>query len=80
MTKSSAFTKLPTSILLACGALSLLAMTLLMAGLLGLTQPQLLPALASPALCWPLIAVGGMLESGSVMVLLNALREQRRRA
>ena len=77
MTKSSALSKLPASTLMACAALSVLAMALLVAGLLGLMQPQLVPALANPALSWPLIAVGGMLESGSVTLLLSVLRQQR---
>ena len=60
------------------GALSAFAMTLLIAGMLALTQPDLVPALAKPSIAWPMIIVGGMLESGAVTMLLSALRAQRR--
>lgn len=66
------------SVLVRCGALSALAMLLLMAGMLAVTQPDLVPALATPSIAWPLIIVGGMLESGAVTMLLSALRAQRR--
>ena len=60
------------------GALSAFAMTLLIAGMLALTQPDLVPALAKPSITWPMIIVGGMLESGAVTMLLSALRAQGR--
>ena len=70
--------RLPASVLMCYGALSAIAITMLIAGGLALTQPNLVPALAKPAIAWPLLIVGGMLESGAVAVLLGALRAQRR--
>ncbi len=70
--------RLPASVLLRHGALSAFAMLLLIAGIVALTQPHLVPALAKPAIAWPLLIVGGMLESGAVAILLGALRTQRR--
>ena len=70
--------RLPAAVLMRYSALSAFAMLLLLAGALALTQPNLVPALAKPAIAWPLLIVGGMLESGAVAILLGALRTQRR--
>ena len=78
MSRPSPVYRLPASVLMCYGALSAFAMTLLIAGMLALTQPDLVPALAKPSIAWPMIIVGGMLESGAVTMLLSALRAQGR--
>ena len=78
--KPSPFNQLPASVLLGCGALSMSGMAMLMAGMVGMTQPNLVPMLAQPSLAWPLIAVGGILESSAMTMLLGALRQRRRDA
>ena len=77
MSRPSPLTQLPGSVLFTSGVLSACGMAMLMAGVVALTQPTLLPVLAKPTIAWPLIAVGGMLESGGVAVLLAALRAKR---
>ena len=78
MSRPSGVNQLPNSVLITCGVLSACGMSMLAAGVVGMTQPALLPALAKPSIAWPLIAVGGMLDSGAVAVLLGALRAGRR--
>ncbi len=80
MNSTSPVQRLPVAVLLRYGALSTLAMALLGAGVVGLAQPTLVPALATPTVAWPMIAVGAMLESAAVAVLLNAVRMRRRAA
>lgn len=78
MSRPSPLNQLPKSMLFTCGVLSLCGMSMLMAGVVAMTQPALLPALAKPTVAWPLIAVGGMLETGAMTMLLGALRAHRR--
>lgn len=78
MSRPSSVQRLPKSVLVSCGALSAFATLLLTAGMLAVMQPGLVPALAKPSIAWPLIIVGGMLESGAVTMLLSALRTRGR--
>jgi hypothetical protein len=77
MSIESPIRRLPLAVLLACGALTLLAMVMLTAGLLGLLRPALVPVLASPGVAWPLIAVGALFDTGAVTLFLSALRAAR---
>lgn len=80
MSRPSPFNQLPASLLISCGLLSACGMSMLIAGLVAMTQPDLIPVLAKPSVAWPLIAVGGMLETGAMTMLLGALRAKRREA
>jgi hypothetical protein len=78
MSRPSAVNQLPVSLLVTCGVLSASGMVMLAAGVVAMTQPTLLPALAKPSISWPLIGVGAMLDTGAVTLLLGALRSKRR--
>ncbi|MBK6660792.1 MAG: hypothetical protein IPG43_22845 [Proteobacteria bacterium] len=77
MTRSTPFAAVPRKVLLGAAALSASGATMLMAGVLALTQPTLLPALGAPSIAWPLVVVGGLLDAAAVSLLLGALRAAR---
>lgn len=77
MSRPSPFAAVPRRTLLAGGALSACGMSMLMAGVVALSQPALLPALAPPSVAWPLVIVGSLLETGAMSLLLGALRAAR---
>ncbi|MEQ8663954.1 MAG: hypothetical protein RLW62_24300 [Gammaproteobacteria bacterium] len=62
---------------LAALAQSLFAVSLIGAGICGLTQPELVPPLARPAVAWSLIGVGVLLDAWAVLAIVGAVRRTR---
>ena len=77
MSRPSPLKAVPRAMLWKAGALSAGGMTMLMLGVLALTQPTLLPALATPTVAWPLVIVGSLLETSGMGLLFGALRAAR---
>jgi len=58
-------------------ALSAFAVALIGAGVCGLVQPAMVPALARPSVAWSLIVVGAFLDTWAVLAILRAARRAR---
>jgi hypothetical protein len=59
--------------------LSVVALVLLVAGVVGLASPELVPAMAKPMVAWSMIAIGLMLDGAAAVVLLASRRSGRDR-
>ena len=54
--------------------ITMVALPLLVAGIIGLTAPELLPWPPNPSIAWSLLGVGGMMDVAAVFTLLSELR------
>ena len=59
--------------------LSVLALPLVGAGIIGLSAPELLPWAGKPSVAWSLLGVGIIIDGAAVINLLAELRRVRER-
>ena len=57
--------------------LSMVALPLLVAGIMGLTAPEIVPWAANPTVAWSLLGVGLIMDAAAVVNLLSELRRAR---
>ena len=57
--------------------LSAVALPLLVAGIMGLTAPEIVPWAAKPSVAWSLVGVGLIMDAAAVVNLLGELRRAR---